>query len=271
MRNVYSRPVRRPNRRTVIVDDEPGSKALVEFVRRLSAFEAFDGTSLDKRGLADELSVSRPTAHRIITSFEELGVIGRRDGRYELTRYGEAIGEAALAYRDDVTTATALKVLLDDLPENVDFDYRLFSDAVVTEATYDDPFRPMNRFVELLEGAERIMAFNRSFLEPMYIELAHERIEAGTRVDVVYDPKVVELVLEEYSTIATAAFESDNVTASIHEELPIALAVFGDRVGVGIHTDSIGLPIAWIDTDDPEAVAWGEGLFERYRSEATSL
>ena len=28
---------------------------------------------------------------------------------------------------------------------------------------------------------------------------------------------------------------------------------------------------AWIDTDDSDAIAWGNQLFERYRAEATQL
>ena len=143
--------------------------------------------------------------------------------------------------------------------------------AVVTEATYDDPFRPMNRFIELFEDATQVKGFNRSFLEPMYIELAHERIEAGLESDIIYDPKVIELVLEEYPNLGTSALEKDHVHASVHEDLPIALAIFEDRIGIGIHTESMGTPVAWIDTDDPDAIAWGERLFERYREEATQL
>jgi len=33
----------------------------------------------------------------------------------------------------------------------------------------------------------------------------------------------------------------------------------------------MGAPLAWIDTDDPDALAWGERLFEQYQSEATTL
>ena len=247
------------------------TKAFLDFVRRRSTFEAFEHQSLDKRELADHLDVSRPTAHRIITSFLDYGLLHRTDSGYALTRYGAIIGEAVQTYYDAVSRATALKSLLNALPEDIEVDYRLFADATVTEASYDAPFRPMNRFIELFEEASQIKGFNKSFLEPMYIELAHERIEAGLEADIIYDPKVIDLVLDEYPNLATSALEREHMRAAVHDDLPIAMAIFEDRIGIGIHTESMGTPIAWIDTDDPDAIAWGERLFEQYRSEATQL
>ncbi len=251
--------------------DHSDSKALLEFVRRHSTFDAFERYPLDKRGLADELEVSRPTAHRIISSFEEAELITRADGNYELTRYGEIVGEAVEEYIQAVSTATALKPLLNELPADIGFDHRLFATAVVTDATYDDPFRPMNRFIELFKGATEIKAFNKSFLEPMYIDLAYEQIEGGMQSDIVYDPKVIELVLTEYPTIAENALENEHMVASVHDDLPLALAIFTDRIGIGVHTESMGTPISWIDTDNPEAIAWGEAVFEQYKSESQPL
>ncbi len=247
------------------------SNSLIEFVRRHSTFEAFGQRSLDKRALAEELEVSRPTAHRIITSFVDAELLYQCDSGYELTRYGEIIGDAVRAYQNEVRTATSLKLLLNELPDDIEFDYHLFSNATVTKATYDDPFRPMNRFIELFEGTSSIKGFNKSFLEPMYIEIAHEQIAAGMKTDIIYDPKVLELVVEQYPSIAETAFENDSMVASTHENLPLALAIFEDRIGVGIHAESMGTPICWIDTDNPEAIAWGESLFEQYKTEATRV
>ena len=247
------------------------SKAHLEFVRRHSTFEAFGRCVLDKRDLAEALEVSRPTAHRIISSFEGAELITQTDGGYELTRYGEIVGDTVETYIQDISTATSLKPLINGLPDELGFDHRLFATAVVTDATYDDPFRPMNRFINLFRGATRIKGFNKSFLEPMYIELAHEQIEDGMQSDIVYEPKVIELILAEYPNIAAKAFENKHMVASIHDDLPLALAIFEDRIGIGVHAESMGTPISWIDTDNPEAIAWGEAIFEKYKSEAQPL
>lgn len=250
-------------------DDDP--KYAIEFVRRGEALDALADAPLTKRGLAETLSVSRPTAHRILTRFEELDAVRPEPDGYALTRFGEIVHASVTEYRHRLRTAKSLRPLLNDLPKDMELDHELFANAVVTEATYDDPFRPMNRFIELFKHATQVRGFNRSFLEPMYIELAYERIEAGLESDIIYDPKVIELILEEYPNVGASALERENVKASVHDDLPIAMAIFEDRIGIGIHTEAMGTPIAWIDTDNPDAIAWGERLFERYRAEATQL
>lgn len=252
-----------------LIRDDP--KYVIDFVRRADALDALAAEPLTKRELADTLAVSRPTAHRILAGFDELEVVRSGQDGYELTRFGHIVCDAVEDYRDRIQTAVLLRPLINDLPDEIEFDYKLFADSVITEATYDDPFRPMNRFIELFEDATQIKGFNRSFLEPMYIELAHERIEAGLESNIIYDPKVIELALEEYPNLAASALERENVEASVHDDLPIAMAIFEDRIGIGIHTESMGAPIAWVDTDDPDAIAWGEQLFEQYWSESTQL
>ena len=253
------------------MDTTIDQKKLALFLKRYEAFEAFTAQRLNKRSLAEVLSVSRPTAYRIITAFEEEGILRRVDGKYELTRLGELIMDAITTFQNEVAAVVALEPLLAELPDELDFDHRLFADAVVTEATYDDPFRPMARFIELFEDATTIKGFNKSFLEPMYIEQAARQIEAGMETDVIYDPRVVELVVENYPQIAQQSFESENVRTFVHDDLPVALAVFEERIGIGIHTEEMGTPVTWVDTGNPEAIAWGEALFERYRAEATPL
>ncbi len=253
------------------MDNRDSTETLIKFARRAAAFDAFDTQQLTKRELAEALSVSRPTAHRIIESFLDVNVVRQSEQGYELTRYGKLVSDTVLAYRNELQTVTSLEPLIESLPEDIQFDPRLFANAVITDATYDDPFRPMNRFIELFKSAKQIKGFNKSFLEPMYIELAHEQIEAGMESTIIYDPKVLELVAEQYPSIAESALESQHVRASVHDDLPIALAIFQDRIGIGVYTESMGTPISWIDSGDPDAIAWGEKLFERYEAEATRL
>jgi len=227
--------------------------------------------TLDKRALAEAISVSRPTAYRIITAFEEAGIVQSTAAGYELTPYGVSVADAVRTFERRISVSTTLKPLLNTLGDEIGLEPGLFADAVVTEATYDNPFRPMNRFIELFRQASEIRAFNKSFLEPMYIDAVTEQIDAGMKMDIIYDPSVLELVVEQYPAIAERAFKSDRMTAAIHDELPVALAIFEDRIGIGIHTESMGTPISWVDTDNPAAIEWGHQLFEQYQSEATAV
>lgn len=250
---------------------QPSTKGMIEFVRRISAFSAFQHSVLSTRDLADAIAVSRPTAHRIIASFEENDLVARVEGGYQLTGFGMIIGDAAGSFQEEISKAYLLKPLLLNVPPEVDLDIDIFADARVTNARHDNPLGPLKRFVEQFEGAKQIKAFNRSYLEPMYIHLAQEQISNGMEVDIIYESRVIELIIEEFPEFVNGSLSADNVTATVRNDLPFGMALFENEIGLGIYTELIGTPIAWIDTDNPDAVAWGEQLFKQHKADATLL
>lgn len=243
-------------------------KALLEFVRRRSTFEAFEKQPHTKQELATALGVSRPTAHRIVSSFEALQIITKADGRYVLTRHGETVGKAVRQYHQEITAATSLKETLNSLPSEMAFDHTLFADATVTVATSDDPFPPVTRFLELLDGATALKSFNTRFLEPLYVDRIRPQSNSMD-MTIIYAPTVLTLVETQFPEFIERATETDRLSISVHDELPLMLSLFDDRVGIGVFPDDGGTPIRWVDTNDPDARSWAEHVFETYRTDAT--
>ena len=243
-------------------------KSVLEFVRRRSTFEAFEGESLTKQELATALGVSRPTAHRIISYFETLQIITRTDGRYVLTRYGTTVGEAVKQYHREVTAAATLTETLNALPSEMAFDHTLFTDATVTVATNEDPFPPVKRFIELLEEATTLKSFNTRFLEPLYVDRIQPQIPE-MEMTLIYAPAVLTLVETQFPEFIERVTESDNRLMAVHDDLPLMMHIFDDRVGIGVYPESGGTPIRWVDTADPDAFSWAEDVFETYQTDAT--
>lgn len=250
---------------------EPETELLVEVVRRTAAFDAFESGPLDNRGLVEALSVSRPTAHRIISSFEDRRFVRRADGGYELTPLGRIVGDAVGAFREEVAVALSLQPFLDELESLAGFDHGLFSTASITTVEPGDPYGPLARFLRLFEASSTVRGLDTTSIAPGNVERIHEEIAAGTEIDVVFEPEVVERLLEEYPELAADAFERDNVAISVHDDIPFGLALFDDRVGVSAYDSTTGTLLVFIDTDDHDAVAWGERVFERYKEAATPL
>ena len=246
------------------------TQALMAFVRRQSAFEAFADDSLTKRELADTLSVSRPTAYRIINSFEDAQLLQRTSDGYALTPYGKAVGNAVVTYQQDVAAATSLRQWLNDSPADIAVNHQLFTAATVTEATVTDPFLPINRFRALVEDATRVRSFHTLFLEPIYLDHVSDRFGSATTVESIYDPDILELVSEQYPSFIESAQVNDQIALTIHDGLPFPMALTDDRIGVGV-CDDRGTLSRWVDTDERDAVAWGEQLFAQYRDEAARI
>lgn len=252
--------------------DADRTELLLEVIRRDAALEALDTRPMSKRELAEAIDVSAATAHRIISSFREAGLVERTDEGHVVTALGREIDGAADEYRSHVDAAIRLDPLLSTIDSNsVRFDVASFADATITTAEPGNPYRPLNRFTTLLAETDSLRGFDTTSVAPTYVEDVHAMIADGMPVEVVYDDGIVEQLATEYAELASDAFDRDNLELFVHEDVPFGLALFDDRVGVGGYDDETGLLAVFVDTDDPAAVAWGERLFESYRDEATPV
>ncbi|WP_207590570.1 transcriptional regulator FilR1 domain-containing protein [Halomontanus rarus] len=237
---------------------------LLEVIRRRAAFEALESEPMSKRELAETVGVSGATAHRILASFREWGLIERSDEGHGVTPLGTEIGRAAGDYRARVETALRLEPLFSAVDLDGTFDIETFADATVTVAEHGNPYGPLNRFTTLLEETESLRGFDTTSVAPTYVEDIHAKIADGMSVEVVYDYGIVDQLATEYAQLAADAFDRDNLVLRVHEDVPFGLALFDDRVGIGGYDDETGLLTVFVDTDDPGAIEWGERLFESY-------
>ncbi|UTF53474.1 helix-turn-helix transcriptional regulator [Natronosalvus rutilus] len=247
---------------------------LVELIRRHDVFDVLADEPLEKPELAAALEVSPATAHRILTSFREKNWIERTAQGYALTPFGKALGRATATYRSTVAETHRLAPLYDVVTaaaSSEPIDFAWFDDATVTTVEPHDPYRPLNRFIELLEATSSIRGIDTTSVSPTYVEDVYDRIADGLPVELVYDQAVVERLATEYTDLATDAFDRDNFTLWVREEVPFGLALFDDRVGIGGYDDETGLLEVFVDTDNEDAYAWGEQLFELYREDADRL
>ncbi|MFC6837721.1 helix-turn-helix transcriptional regulator [Halomarina ordinaria] len=245
---------------------------LVSVVRRAPLLAALRTEPHDRRDLQAALDVSKPTVHRATRSLADHGLVERENGHYRLTAAGHVVAERV----DDLARAGRAARRLDPLlevvdPEALGLRVEHFAGATVTSAAPGTPYRPVERFMSLVEGTDSLRGFDTATVAPMHVEGIYERIVDGMETDIVYLPSVVESILESNPERGAAAVESGNLTLSVHEAVPCGLALFDERVGVGGYDPETGTLSVFVDTDDPAAYEWGEALYERYREESTPL
>lgn len=247
---------------------------MLELVRRHEVFEILTQETLEKPELAATLEVSPATTHRILASFRDKEWITRTDSGYALTPLGAQMGRAVETYRSAVVETHRLAPLYETLtattlPVAVDIDW--FADATVTVVEQRDPYRPLNRFIDLLEETSSLRGCDTTSVAPTYVDDIHERILDGMPVDIVFETPVIDRLASEYTDLTDDAFERENLRLWARDELPFGLALFDDRVGIGGYDAESGILSVFADTDDPEAYAWGEQLFEEYRAAADRI
>jgi predicted transcriptional regulator len=246
--------------------------ALVDVVRHGPVLEALIEEPLDRGGIEDRLDVSRATSHRFARWLEERGLAEKVDGRYRLTGKGEVIAEEVLRFEANVRTVGRMAPLLDVIcEEHREFVVEPFVDATVTVAEPEDPYRPVERFVSLVDDSTTFHGFNTTHMAPLVLDGFRRTVFEGTDTEVIYLPTIVERLFETYPERAREAVERGHLALRTREELPYGLAIFDDRVGVGGYDERTGLMQVFADTDSPIAREWAERVYAAVRADSEPL
>lgn len=241
---------------------------------RVVALEALAERPRTRAELQALAGASSSTVGRTLRRFEERCWVTRVDGSYEATPLGAFVSAGLDALLERVETERELRAIWEWLPADLeDVVIELGAGGVVTNADADEPYRPVNRFVSLLESTERFRFAGRdlALLEPCR-DVLRRRILEGMEAEIVDPPSIASYVLETYPEFCRACFESGNLAVSTHDDLPpYGVCLFDDRVALGFHNAANGTVQALIDTDAPAGREWAESVYASYRREARPL
>ncbi|WP_435178103.1 helix-turn-helix transcriptional regulator [Halorussus sp. AFM4] len=245
----------------------------VEFLarseHRIDVLDALADEPRTRTDLQDATGASSATLGRVLSDFEARKWVTRSGYRYELTTQGRFIAEGVADLLVRVETERRLRDVLELLPaESLGFTLDMFADAVVTVGDAEDPYRAVRRFDELIEGAESMRAFGTATLKSANVGTLHRNIVEGMETEILYPPPIIEAVVDWNPTAAAEAVESGNLAILLHDDLPCGLTILGDRVALTGYARDTGMLRIVIDTDDPDALARAETLYETYRREA---
>lgn len=218
--------------------------------------------------------VSQSTMGRLLRELENRNWIRRVGPYHEATEPGAFV---ALGIRELVARVETERELRDVWPflpgEGCGFEMEMCADAVVTVATPDDPYRPVNRFVSLLEDTDRLRfaGFDVSLLAPCADEF-RRALEAGVEAELIEPSGTAAPIVECYPEQSVGTLADGTLSVWMHDDLPTyGVGLFDARVAIsGCHPDS-GAVAVLVDTGNPGARAWAVSLYESYRREAATF
>jgi predicted transcriptional regulator len=241
---------------------------------RVTVLAALADRPRSRSDLREMTGVSSSTIGRTIREFEERRWIARDGHRYGATPLGSFVASAVTGVLERIETERKLRDVWDWLPiEASRLSVETLSGAVVTVATADDPYRPVNRFVSLLRRTNRFrfVGSDLALLEPRKDEL-RQRIVDGMETEIIDPPNVARYVLSAHPEHCSDPLESGNLTVRLHDDLPdYGLGLFDDRIGISGYDPDSGTVRVLIETDEPEVCEWAESTYESYRCEARPL
>ncbi|ELY85304.1 helix-turn-helix transcriptional regulator [Natrialba taiwanensis] len=241
---------------------------------RVAVLDALADRPRSRVALRRETGASSSTVGRTLRAFEERNWIRRTGKRYETTQLGAFVAAGLRELIDRLETERKLRDTWQWLPsEGSGFTIEMATDAVVTVAEVDAPYRPVNRFASLFEETDRFrfVGFDIALLEPCKDEL-RERVLDGMRTEIIDPPSVARSILATYGEHCAGPLESGNLTVRAHDDLPpYGISLFDDRVAVSCADRRSGAVQLLLDTDVPTTCEWAESAFERYRRESRPL
>lgn len=249
---------------------------LVSSDHRVGVLEALAERPCDRDDLRGTTGASSPTMGRILSAFEDRQWVEREGHTYQLTGLGEFVAGRLEEFLTAMAAEQRLRDISPWLPYELDgFSVDLLTDAVVSYPGPGYPYEPLDRHVQLLEGAETIRGFGMVMLKAGILEGFFESVFDGLRVEIIYPPRVFETMLDWDPETVRDAVELDNHTVYLHDDLPnsewCGLCLSDERLSICCYEPDTGMLRSIVDTDAPQAYTWGEAVVDQYRAEARPL
>jgi predicted transcriptional regulator len=241
---------------------------------RVAVLTALAERPRDRAALREATTTTRATLARVLGELEERGLVRRDAGTYTATSAGRTLLEA---FRPAVETAAALDALGNLVAwfpfDEVGFDIRHLHDARVVRPTKVDSTRPVNRSLDLINGADHIRLVASQHAPPA-LEAFWEGVDAGRlHLEVVMSREVLETVraserdTEQLRGLVASARAEVAVT-----DAPVAYnAAANDDTIVLTVSDDTGAPQAIIETEAQVVADWFDAFFDRHHEAATPI
>jgi predicted transcriptional regulator len=246
---------------------EDGSNREVEAVvdllrKRAPLLELLADGARDQRDLRDELGVSRSTVYKSLQQLRDAGLVAERDGVYALTGFGRLAWQRHDDYLARLRRLDAGRRLLETLPADQQFPPTLFERGRITVPGRHAPERPLDRLSELGGKADHLRVLSPSGM-PRFLASIHENVEAGKQTaQIVVESDAIPRLRSGYDRFDTAVGAEGFELRVISNELPYALVLF-DEADVGLFGYEEGVLVGAAFSDDPDALSWGERIFQR--------
>jgi len=242
-------------------------------VKRKSVLATLSESPHHRQELQDELDLSKTTCHRIVRTFDDRGLLRRTDNGYELTRLGEIVYEQVDRFDSAVRAGYRLQPLVEKFDAaGIEFDLEQFEDATVTEPEPGNPYPFVDRTMKLFRESDTIRVLDcNPLVPPMYVEkMLDIALETGMEGEFILTDEIAVGNMQQFPDRQREVAESDETTGEylVHDDITFGMALYDDHLDLRVYDEETGAPTLYVDTDDPDALEWANGVYGKYYEEA---
>lgn len=246
---------------------------LTTAIERKPVLEAIADEPHHRKELQEELDISKTTCHRIVRTFDNMGLLRRTERGYTLTELGKVVYGQVDQFESDVRTGYQLQPLIEAFERtDISFEFDWFRDATVTSPEPGNPYPFIDRTLELFRESNTIRVIDcNPLVPPVYVEQMLEiALETGMRGEFVVTEEIALGNMEQFPELQRMVAESEETSGEyrVHDDILFGMALYDDHLDVRVYDDDTGTPILYVDTDNPDALNWAEEVYEEYYENA---
>ncbi len=254
--------------------DRDEADVLRTAISRRRVFRVFEDGGATRSDVQMALDVSRSTSHRVVKTFESLGIVKRQNGTYELTPFGRVVHEETERATSTVRVARLLSPLLSTLEATDEpLDLHAFGGATVTEPEAGDPYSPVRRFLTLVTEATQIRELSPATPDPAYQSTLYDRVQDELQDElqakILYPAPVVDHLRNENGDVFERAIDDGSLGICVGDPPAFRLVLADDHVYLGGYNVEASQLRIVADTANPDAVEWATRCFENHWANAT--
>lgn len=201
--------------------------------------------------LTERIDATRTTVQRILSGFRDREWIVKTGPTYRATVTGQRVLEVYRSLETEVERAETygpFGVYADEVSRRLAPE--LFTETTVTRATDQQPFAPIERYIEVTSRTQRRIRTLAPIVSQEAIDIAEEYLSRGVDLDLVIDRAMFEAFEAQFpETLARWIDRPDSSVGVCPESIDFGLSITDDTVLVGAIDEGGNLTILAEGTD----------------------
>lgn len=230
------------------------------------------------KDLKEELNRDASTILHAMRQLEDQNLIFKRDNEYVISQKGVIIGFKLTDMVKTLHTAKMNENLwlnhqIDDIPPHLLLRMGDLNLSNLVESELTDIFKPLDNFSQILMDSDRIRGLSPIF-NPDFVETFKLMVESGKEVELILTPQIIKKmtgVMDPATLMQLGELISQEKLKlwTVNQDVKLAFTVTDKFLSLGLFKDNNEYDTTKdLVSDNPDAVTWGNSLFEYYRDEA---
>lgn len=243
--------------------------------RRRGLLECLEDGTRSKRGLVEDLGVSRSTIDRGIRELEYFDFVERVDSDYRLTAAGMLALSQFCRSVDALESIADFRQILEYVPRTAPLSIDVLDGAIAHEPEPHAPNAPIEVIIDRLEDAQRMRGFTAAERLPaLRYELYTSTVAGELTAEAIFTDELAEFLLRTYPDQMAESMSQGQFDMFSIPSIPYGLGLIETPTGsyvflvvFGESKDIRGI----IENDSRAAFEWADALYRRFRARAAPL